>query len=479
MLREVGRNTLAIYVCDTLKRNSRRSKIASQGWDEVFSAVNPTFNGAAMRTHITFDEVTRAVNALFPEGSTVEVRVRGKRYGRTGVNAIGFFNDLTKLAEAITACSDSPAPRGYETEAVYVTLNPVNDALLARAYNRMARDLQDGTSDKDIVRRRHFLVDADPQRPANISSSDEEKALAAQKVTAVRDFLFEKGWPAPVEADSGNGYHLIYDIDLPNDDASRDLIKACLASLAAKFDDEHVHIDKTVFNASRIVKAHGSMARKGDNVPSRPHRYSRILNVPESRQAVSAAQLQALAAEAPAPAPVQSQTVDGACTPEKFEEQLAVVGVTHKGGEPYNGGMRWILDECPFNSSHRGTSVIVGIGKDGYFYFKCSHNSCANYTWKQFREFVQELSGKKMVFRDRHDEAAANFQLAKDLIARDPKVKVHYERTTGTAKELDDSLQFVMSFLGERKLVQEQIKELLEHSPVWLALNQLGNTHGY
>ena len=37
-----------------------------------------------------------------------------------------------------------------------------------------------------------------------------------------------------------------------------------------------------LFNASRITKAYGTAVRKGDDVPDRPHRLSRILDMPNS-----------------------------------------------------------------------------------------------------------------------------------------------------------------------------------------------------
>ena len=48
----------------------------------------------------------------------------------------------------------------------------------------------------------------------------------------VAGFLSEFcGFPAALVADSGNGAHLLYRIDLPNDDATTALIKRCLAAV--------------------------------------------------------------------------------------------------------------------------------------------------------------------------------------------------------------------------------------------------------
>src|SRR5207244_442489 len=114
-------------------------------------------------------------------------------------------------------------------------------------------------------------------------------------------WLQSRGWPAPVAADSGNGGHRLYAIDLPNDDASRTLLQRSLEALALYFSDHVVTLDLTVFNAARIWKVYGTMACKGDNLPARPHRIARLLDVPTPVETVTRAQLEALATLLPEP----------------------------------------------------------------------------------------------------------------------------------------------------------------------------------
>jgi hypothetical protein len=89
----------------------------------------------------------------------------------------------------------------------------------------------------------------------------------------------------------------VYRIDLPNDDASKSLLSACLNALNAKFGDDKVAVDPTVFNASRISKLYGTLVRKGDNIPWRPHRYARILDAP-TQEVVPLPLLKELASQA-------------------------------------------------------------------------------------------------------------------------------------------------------------------------------------
>jgi len=163
---------------------------------------------------------------------------------------------------------------------VYTTLNPVKRDLLARASNRLELYAKHTSADADVVVRRWLPLDFDPVRPSGISSTDVEHLAALQRARTARKTLTGLGWPAPIFADSGNGAHLLHRIDLPNDHASRDLLKRLLDSLDMLFSDEAVVVDKTTFNAARIWKAYGTVAHKGDSTVDRPHRLARLLEAP-------------------------------------------------------------------------------------------------------------------------------------------------------------------------------------------------------
>ena len=105
-------------------------------------------------------EIRRALTLLHEPGDVFEIRAFGGSLRRT---LSGYFDDYEKAARA----ADDAATRG--AEGVYVTLNPVNPALRARAYNRLVElHKGGGTADKDIVRRRWLLIDIDPERPSGI-----------------------------------------------------------------------------------------------------------------------------------------------------------------------------------------------------------------------------------------------------------------------------------------------------------------------
>jgi hypothetical protein len=164
---------------------------------------------------------------------------------------------------------------------VYIVLNEINPALLARSPNKTSDHLEPTTSDGDIIRRRWLPLDFDAQRPAGISSSEDEHCAAEDVARKCAAWLSSRGWPAPILADSGNGAHLLYRIDLPNDEASAALVRDMLAAIAAQFESEAVKVDRTVFNAARIWKVYGTTARKGYDMPDGPHRFARLIEVPE------------------------------------------------------------------------------------------------------------------------------------------------------------------------------------------------------
>jgi hypothetical protein len=200
-------------------------------------------------------------------GDVHEVRVPNPRDRCLGVVS-GYVDDedaFTELAAGIT---------GYDAEGVYMTLNPVMPALLARAANRLQRNAKTLTSDADILHYRNLLIDIDPVRPSGISPTDDERRVALETGDSIAAFLGEQGWPLPViHGSSGNGGMLVYRLqDLPNGPESTTLVKGVLEALASLFDTDAVKIDTSVHNPSRLVKVLGTVAAKGDNTADRPWR---------------------------------------------------------------------------------------------------------------------------------------------------------------------------------------------------------------
>ncbi|MEI6398753.1 MAG: hypothetical protein WCO71_08285, partial [Pseudomonadota bacterium] len=321
--------------------------------------------------------IQKAIRVLCEPGCTYELRCPNTDRG-TVSGYFDSFSDLSATAHAL----DSTAT------AVYITLNPVHPDLLARANNCHKYRVKNTTGDEEVLKRTRLLIDCDPTRPAGISSSDPEHEAALKKCRDVRDYLRSLGFPEPLFGDSGNGGHLIYGIDLPNDPASAELVKRFLESLASRFDDHAVTVDRTVWNASRISKLYGTKSMKGDSTPSRPHRYSKILDTPDKLESVSIDLLRAVAEliSQPAKKTVEKARVrsgslhrKGDRTPEDVEQMMDAMGLDYRPRAAYKGGYRWELNKCPNATEHStdpgGAAVFL---LDGIVGFKCQHAHCAD-----------------------------------------------------------------------------------------------------
>lgn len=364
--------------------------------------------------------IEKALTLLIDHGQIFEIRIlEPKRTGRGYAPRVifGYFDAPAKVI---------PAFKGLQLDGakgIYVTLNPINPALLARCQNKFSK-AKDGqtTADKDIVRRYWLLVDADPKRPAGISASDEEKNYAHEKARAVYGHLQKLGWSEPIAADSGNGFHLLYRIDMPPES---EVVKHCLSSLDKQFSDEKVSIDTTVCNPARIVKLYGTLAAKGDDCPDigRPHRMSKVLRVPDEIKTVPAEILDALAAQvvkANAPSVPKTPTLQSKRTDrkiawdeprvQKFIDQY-LVHCKPGLAIPYDGGFKWVLDICPFNAEHTNRSAVIVIKADGTLGFKCHHDGCKENDWKALRARFepQHCSSSTKLIIEGDDELFAQY----------------------------------------------------------------------
>ena len=101
--------------------------------------------------------IKAALDLIHDPGEVVEVRIPGSR-GRT---VSGYFNDFTVAALAVVK-------ENGKHQALYATVNPIKPSLLARNHNKLEYGSVTTTSDSEIEKRRWFLLDFDPARPAGI-----------------------------------------------------------------------------------------------------------------------------------------------------------------------------------------------------------------------------------------------------------------------------------------------------------------------
>lgn len=219
-------------------------------------------------------ELVKADNAIV-EVRALDCSGKCKAWAGWATSTVsGYFDDATAFVDAVTALDQEGKASG-----IYASLNPVRPDLLARAVNRLIAISKHGTTTDDthILARRWLLLDFDPIRPTGISSTQAELKAALDVADRAREDLALHGWPAPVKACSGNGIHLLYRVDLPNDDAAKNRLRGVLKNLSSIYGTATVGLDTSVFNAARIVKLYGTAARKGDKTADRPHRRSQFL----------------------------------------------------------------------------------------------------------------------------------------------------------------------------------------------------------
>ena len=328
-------------------------------------------------------EICRVWNLLYRPGDVVEMRSPKCGKYRT---VSGYFENPTALVKAVQEWNGQAN--------LYMVLNPVNTALLARSANRAQPYAEVTSNDSDVPERRLQLVDFDVTRPSGISATDAEHEAALRRSDACHTWLKEAYAVETLTADSGNGGHTLVPVDLPNDDASRTLMEQFLLALAARFDDDEVHVDTGCFNAARLCKLYGTLACKGDNLPDRPHRVSRLLHVPDTLPPVPREVLAQIVSDL---LPEPQQAEPNSPTPQRFgrggefdvtrwmaEHHLSV----HRE-LPYKNGTRFQLETCPFNAEHKAPDAAVFRFADGHLGFKCFHKSCEGKDWQALRDLME------------------------------------------------------------------------------------------
>jgi hypothetical protein len=347
------------------------------------------------------------------EGRPFELRVLLRRRGRV---LAGYFDDVGAAVRALTGALARRGAR--EVKGVYTTLNRIAPDLLGRVYDRLEEFPAAATGDRDVTAYRHLLVDVDPVRPAETSSTDAQLAAALGARDRLVAFLVEDlGWPAPLAwLMTGNGGAAVFRLaPLPNDargEASA-LVRAALEALQRRFGTAAVTIDTSVFNPARITKVPGTFARKGDDTPRQPHRMARVEGYGSEAAGAGAgeagevgevgevtpAQLRVLAglSDPPSGTATAAGAVAGASGAGAHATKgrppartWTVAGLLDAAGIRYRAVERsdrtvYRLNRCLTSTAHEDGAAILEFA-DGKVIYRCQHESCAAKTWRDVRE---------------------------------------------------------------------------------------------
>ena len=293
----------------------------------------------------------------------------------------GYFYDIEEAIKQL-------AP--YDNFNIYYTINEVKKACASRdQFNCFRKVKGSATSKQDIEHRWWLPIDIDCERPSGVSSTDAEKAKAHKKAQDVFSFLRNNGFSSPIVCDSSSGYHILYPIDMDNNQESEDAIKGFLEILANFFTDESVKIDTVLHDANRILRLSGTHGRKGRSSEDRPHRLAKILSVPSEIIRMNYEQIKAFNDKYEIKIePTQSRQYNNYNNKEDFNlrDFIRKYNIQIAKEVPLSGGgTKFVLAECPFDSSHKAPDSALFEMPNGVIAFKCYHNSCSHYDWRAFR----------------------------------------------------------------------------------------------
>lgn len=290
--------------------------------------------------------------------------------------------------------------RKVGNKGIYATINEINEACFSRPQCETIIATKTATSGPDITKRVCLFLDFDPERPSDTNATDEEKKIAETTMRRVFRFLRDEGFSDPVVADSCNGYHCYYHIDVPATTEGDKLISDFLAVLGMMFYDEHVKIDKATKDRNRIAKIIGTSSVKGSSKSKdRPQRESKFIYIPQEWKVTPIAYIQKIAARLPKQEEHSfryGQSADNFDLDQFISDHnIEIV----KRAPLSDRGEKLVLKSCPFCGHGAPDSAIFRMGNGGYG-FLCFHNSCSDKTWKDFRLFYDPSAYDRKAYEE-------------------------------------------------------------------------------
>ena len=340
-------------------------------------------------TH-SIDRIYTAMILLHIPGTIVEVRIFEISKYLTDKcwlkPSYGYFNNMESLATEIVEFDGKAV-------GIFATLNPVSPVLAAKSYNKLTPIWgETACKDENITNRIYFFIDIDPHKAIkDTSATDTEKAKVFVLQQYIHSYLKGLGWPEPIIIDSGNGYYLIYRVDLPNDEESYTILHSILLLLGDKFNavdtsDDEVpdpkslgKVDPKVANASRIFKVPGTMNCKGDNLTRthpyiiethnepRPWRRSSIISTPKVLETVPRELLVTLASTYVTPKSKSTQPTPNQPIPPSTQPNNPPGNLVMKRARAYLAKMP------PSISGEHGHDRLYNVGMvlmDGYGFLR-------------------------------------------------------------------------------------------------------------
>jgi len=405
------------------------------------------------------DEILNSLKTLYKNGDIIEIRMMQK-YGTTS----GYYDyaHFEKCAVDVAKYDGLP-----DMPAIYHTVNVVKTELIARAFNRLVDKAKSTTSESDVLRRVYLPIDIDPVRPAGTSATDVLHDRSISKAKEVKEWLIGKGFPDMLLADSGNGAHLLIRIDQPNTPEVKTLIENVQKVIIREFNTPEVDsIDIQGFaDANRIWKLYGTKTRKGDEVPDLniKHRRSKVLYVPDNFETTTTAQLEVIAGmlEGDNTAEVAGYKPDTTKhTGAKFDlfEFMDKYGMRIQTTipQPDKHRIMYRLEECPFNSEHKGKDSAIFQYDNGKLGFNCKHHSCEDKKWVDVRD----------LFEHGHKKRVAEYKAKAEA-----KPKNNTVNGSGVSKELfemDNKERCTLNHIAVAEMLEDKYNVVAYHEALYV-----------
>lgn len=303
-----------------------------------------------------------------------------------------FTSDINYIDAALS----DPIVEGL---GAYAVINPLLSTVVERRQitpDRIFRPAKGQCSaDADVCQRALLPLDWDPVRATGSAATEEQRRHSATQADLTIAHLCEAGFPEPATlVDSGNGRHGYFRLDAPNDAQTDFLLTAFYGALARKFDTPEVKLDKSVRSAAQLMRLPGSFNQKAQ-------RKCEILTFSATATPVSLDLIRKVTEDLRNQLGYKRRLIvrKGSWTTELLESFLDFYDIDYFPPTEIPQGFLYVLNPCPLNPEHVGSSPGILLTKSGFPKFVCKHASC-QMSWKQFRGQLFRLTKKFFTSRE-------------------------------------------------------------------------------
>jgi len=271
----------------------------------------------------------------------------------------GVFDDYRYLSESLKQLMESNAD-------IYNTLNPV-DLEVTNGISTAIRT----SRDSDISRITRIPFDFDPIRETGIAATgrqiDDSEVVAERLIRRLNQYA----WPDPLMGISGNGCHLIYDTDLPNDKETKKTLTNLYKALEIRFTTDKVKFDVVVRNPARIFRTYGTVNQKGGR--------KTFCVAPENSYVPGDKIVDLASSLTPEKKKRTWVKTEGSDNNARYIKGWDIVGVFNQSGMVIKERGDVVDVVCPWEAAHSSTSETdAGVWAGEWPQFHCFHDSCSD-----------------------------------------------------------------------------------------------------